>query len=1022
MSPDRWRQIEELYHSARERGVGVLADTDPELRREVERLLAQDSDGMILDRPAVELLEELTATKLAPDGPSGFTGQIVSHYNILEEIGAGGMGVVYKAYDTKLGRLVALKFLPPHLSHDNELKRRLSDEARAASALDHPNIVVIHDIDETPAGDVFIAMAFHEGVTLRQRIGAELPVKESLQIARQIASGLAKAHENGIIHRDIKPSNVMVAKDGIARIIDFGLAKSSNVTATMEGSTRGTPLYMSPEQASGNTVDFRTDLWSLGAVLYEMLAGKPPFRGETQLQVLHAVVYDDPPGLREVRPGLAAEIETIVVQALQKDPSKRYQTAAEMVNDLSAALVALDAPTPERVGLRAVYTIPAAILILLVAGASVWFYQRSEKRHWAREQAIPEIARLMDQKKPLAAYRLLQEARKYLPGDPQVAQIAEGITHVVSVRSSPPGASVEIKDYLSPGDAWFPLGSTPLTDVRIPSGYLRWRVSKTGMREYIGAPEVEEMRGYIREFDFALDAGSKAPKGMAAVPATKYVGMIWSLGGLGPFDLPSFYVDRFEVTNRQYQEFVDQGGYQKREYWKERFLRDRKELSWEQAMDLLRDSTGRPGPSTWAAGHYPAGQEDYPVGGVSWYEASAYAEFAGKSLPVIAQWFLAAPAAVAKYIMPLSNFSSAAAPVGKHQGVGPWGTYDMAGNVAEWCRNESGGGARYILGGGWNTTPAEYFEPGGLPPFHRAANSGFRCVRNSAALPAEAMAERRQTIRDFAKAKPAPDAVYRIYKGMYSYERTPLNAKLESIAQDSTDWRKEKVTFDAAYGKERVTAYLFLPAHVRPPYQSVVFFPSARALDIPSSQTLTDMKFIDYVIQSGRAVVYPVYKGTYERPAVMPGPDTAAARETLIQDSKDLGRSIDYLETRGEFDRKRIAFLGESMGAALGLDLAAVEDRFHAVIFLDGGFYSEKPLYGTDQVDFAPHIKAPTLLISGKFDWVFLGKDALLRMLGSPAADKKAVTFDTAHDVSEQRADLVREVVAWLDKYFGKVN
>src|SRR3954468_957603 len=178
MMPERWRQIEKLYHSAREHGVGVLADTDPELRREVERLLAQDSDGKILDRPAAALLDDFTATERAPVRAQGFAGQTVSHYNVLEEIGAGGMGVVYKAFDTKLGRLVALKFLPPHLSHDRELKGRLSDEARAASALDHPNIVVIHDIDETLDGHVFIAMAFHEGLTLRDRIGAGLPVKD----------------------------------------------------------------------------------------------------------------------------------------------------------------------------------------------------------------------------------------------------------------------------------------------------------------------------------------------------------------------------------------------------------------------------------------------------------------------------------------------------------------------------------------------------------------------------------------------------------------------------------------------------------------------------------------------------------------------------------------------------------------------------------------------------------------------------------------------------------------------------
>jgi dienelactone hydrolase len=1020
MTPDRWRQVEELYHSARERGAGVLVDSDPELRWEVERLLAQDSLGKILDRPAAELLEELTATEPAPGRWLDFAGQTVSHYDILERIGAGGMGVVYKALDTKLGRMVALKFLPPHLSHDRELKRRLSDEARAASLLDHPNIVVIHDIDEAPDGDVFIAMAFHEGVTLREKIASGLQVREALHIARQVASGLAKAHEHGIVHRDIKPGNLIVAKDGITRIIDFGLAKSTDVTATLEGGARGTPLYMSPEQATGKAVDFRTDLWSLGAVLYEMLAGKPAFRGSTQLQVMHAVVHDDPPRLREIRPGLLAGIEAIVARALQKDPARRYQSATEMVNDLTAALTALDTP-PRRVGLRAVYAIPAAVLILLAAAASVWFYQRSEKRHWAREQAIPEIGRLTSQTKPVAAYRLLEEAQRYLPGDPQLARIGEGLAHEVSVRSTPAGATVEIKDYLSAGDPWLRIGTTPLDHVRIPNGYLRWRISKTGVGEYVGAPVTDDIRGFVRVFDFPLDAAASAPEGMAVVPAQQYDYVIWSLGDFGPYDLPKFYIDRFEVTNRKYQGFVDKGGYQKREYWKEKFLRDGKELGWEQAMELLRDTTGRPGPSTWAAGHYPAGQADYPVGGVSWYEASAYAEFAGKSLPAIAQWFLAAPSAVAKFITPLSNFSGSLAPVGQYQGVGPFGTYDMAGNVAEWCRNESGHGP-YQLGGGFNNASNYYFEPGGQPPFQRDASAGFRCVLNTAPLPADATAERRQTIRDLANAKPASDAVYRIYKSMYSYDRTPLNEKLETVAQDSADWRKQKITFDAAYGKERMTAYLFLPANVRPPYQTVVFFPSARVLFTPNTETLGDMQFIDFVIQSGRAVIYPVYKGTYDRPAPLAGLDTKEARETLFQDSKDMGRSIDYLETRTDIDRNRIAYMGVSMGAALGVNLAAVEDRIKAMIMLDGGFYNEKPLPGTDQVDFAPHLKAPALLIAGKYDWIFMSKDALRRMLGAPEADKKVVLLDTAHDVSEKRADLVREVVAWLDKYLGKVN
>ena len=181
------------------------------------------------------------------------------------------------------------------------------------------------------------------------------------------------------------------------------------------------------------------------------------------------------------------------------------------------------------------------------------------------------------------------------------------------------------------------------------------------------------------------------------------------------------------------------------------------------------------------------------------------------------------------------------------------------------------------------------------------------------------------------------------------------------------------------------------------------------------------MKFVDYGIQSGRAVLYPVYKGTYERPAPNHALHTAAGRETVIHDSKDLGRAIDYLETRADIDRHRIGFLSVSMGGALGVIWAAVEDRIKVVVILDGGFFTEKPLPGVDQADFAPRIKAPTLMISGKFDWIFMGKDALLRLLGTPAADKKAVMLETSHDVSEQRPELTREVLAWLDKYLGKV-
>jgi eukaryotic-like serine/threonine-protein kinase len=268
----------------------------------------------------------------------GMLGRVVSHYRILSPLGGGGMGVVYKAQDLSLERIVALKFLPPELTRDFEAKSRFLQEARAASALDHPNICTIHEVGETDEGQLFLAMACYDGETLKQRLQrGRLPIEDALETAQQVARGLVKAHRHGIVHRDIKPANLMISSDEIVKILDFGIAKLAGAAGlTRVGSSLGTPGYMSPEQARGEEVDSRTDVWSLGAVLYEMVTGRRPFRGEHEQTVLYSLFNEEPAPVEQLRPEAPPELARIIGRMLAKDPERRYPTAAAALADLRA--------------------------------------------------------------------------------------------------------------------------------------------------------------------------------------------------------------------------------------------------------------------------------------------------------------------------------------------------------------------------------------------------------------------------------------------------------------------------------------------------------------------------------------------------------------------------------------------------------------------------------------------------------------------------------------------------------------
>jgi TolB-like protein/tetratricopeptide (TPR) repeat protein len=368
-----WPSVERLFAEALETpadGRQALLDSDPDaaVRAEVRRLLArhdalsrgQDSFLATLDLDRAATLVE----SVDPDDPP-----VIGRYEIVRRLGSGATGVVYLARDPSLARQVALKLLSPHLSHDATGIRRFTDEARAASRLDHPHIVAIHEIGRSADDRLFIAMAYHEGETLRDRIArGALPVAEAVRIAGDVADGLSAAHAQGIVHRDIKPENILLTARG-ACIVDFGIAKVAGETLTRTGTPLGTAAYMSPEQTRGTGVGDRSDLWSLGVVLYEMLTGQRPFRADGGEALIYSIRHDAAEPVTARRPGLAPAVARVVDRCLEKEPERRYQSAADLLSVLRAPLPSSDGTGAAkrwwRIGLAtaAVAVVAAAVLV-----------------------------------------------------------------------------------------------------------------------------------------------------------------------------------------------------------------------------------------------------------------------------------------------------------------------------------------------------------------------------------------------------------------------------------------------------------------------------------------------------------------------------------------------------------------------------------------------------------------------------------------------------------------------------------
>jgi hypothetical protein len=702
------------------------------------------------------------------------SGTRLGPYEIVSPLGAGGMGEVYRAKDPRLGRDVAIKVLPERRAKDPDALARFEREARAVAALSHPNILAIHDLGMDR--DVFFVVTeLLEGETLRSRVaGSALPWRKAAEIGLAITEGLAGAHFKGIVHRDLKPDNIFLTSDGRVKVLDFGLARLAPMTSfqtsapttpveTAPGTVMGSVGYMSPEQVRGLPTDVRSDIFSMGCVLYEMVTGNRAFSRETAAETMTAILNEDPPDVSESGRQIPLALNRLIRHCLEKNPEERLQSARDLAFDLKVILsdseISKSSPAsggaamapeerlevstaqepsagwaPVRKKRAYLYGAVVGLVVLLLIGG---FFVRRMREAQRFRVVITHLESAAGNGRLDEVYDQLRDSGLDL-SDPRLAGLAKRVAGTLSIESDPPEAAVAatrvepIARFASHQPAT--IGRTPITGRPFVAGEYLVRLTAGGANSLDLLVRVE--LGKDVHVSRRLLPTGWAPDGMVLVDE-----------GTSPIEpkgaaIPAFLVDRYEVTNAQFLKFVSAGGYRDQTPWPETLVVNGRPTPWVSAMTAFVDRSGLPGPRLWSGGTYPEGKGDHPVVGVSWYEATAYGRWVGKDLPSRQQWWRAAQGETGgafpwgndvKTTDLRANFGLVGTrPVGSYPlGVSTFGCFDMAGNVREWLRDTAPDAAhRTVVGGSWED-PAYMFEPShaeAFDPAFASAAVGFRLV------------------------------------------------------------------------------------------------------------------------------------------------------------------------------------------------------------------------------------------------------------------------------------------------------
>ena len=743
--------------------------------------------------------------------------------------------------------------------------------------------------------------------------------------------------------------------------------------------------------------------------------------------------------VKELTGEAAAQMEESLLRAQslaqEKDEKEKANGSAEQI---SAAQV-LAEKSRGRPG-----WVPWAVVVtlVLVVVATALFRHRANLK-WARE-SVARVEALAQGHRYFQAYDLAMGVREFLPDDPTVARLAPEISDALSVLTEPADARVYLTRFSPDASGKFPqrqlAGTTPINNLPIARGPYLMDIEKDGyapVRRTISS-ELNRAVSPIGQRSLIpvkqkLVEASKVPDRTVFVPGGTYELVSYGRLTEAKAQLGDYFIDKFEVTNREYKEFISAGGYLKKEYWKYPFIKDGKRLTWEEAMGAFTDRTGLPGPRSWVSQDFPKGKGDYPATDVSWYEAAAYAAFRGKQLPTVFQWEKASRIGTPSkfgWVLPWgleseggielrANFeSTGTAPVDRFGfGVSPYGAYNMAGNVAEWGLNEKAGGF-VTAGGSWADPPYMFGAYGAFPGFYSSDRLGFRCVLNTSHATGDqgAMWFPAEEVPAYAASS---EANFQTWVSHYRYDKMPLDAKIVEVVE-TDEWRREKITYAGAKGQLTI-AYLYLPKNSKPPFQLIHFIPGVSAF-----RSLTVPQYVEWLlsphVKAGRAVFAVVLEGYVERkwPSDIPFDYSSVRyRDQVVSWVTDIRLGLDYLETRDDIETRKIAFYDVSL-TNLAL-VPAVEPRYRSVVFVGIGLPKlwVNAIPEANPINFAPHIHAPKLMLHGRFDESNPLKseaEPLYNLLREP---KRLEVFNGGHVPPLEVS--VPIVNAWLDTTLGPV-